>query len=165
MDTQRGQGARNAVISGQNEHNGRCYRASIVWGRKWIGAEEESLVPGRMEIERYEVFAEAWIWRGGWFNLWFWPLLVMSYRPTEPTDPHPENFLKLTLQTITECDLAEVAGGEVNGQLQRFCAPYRIWPIFGYRRHILTLRRVPHIQLFGWPEGRPLPQSASVCQV
>ena len=161
MDTQRGQGARNCVVKVQNEHDSRHYRVSIVWDRKWIATEEESLIPGQMEIEQYEVFAEAWIWRGGRFNLWFRPSLVMSYRPTEPTDPRPENFLELTRQIIAECDLAEVAAGEVGGHLQALCSPYRIRPIFGYRyrRQFLSARRVPHILLFGWPEDRPFPAS------
>ena len=157
MATPRGQRRRDTVISAANERDGDTYQASIVWGRKWIAAEEASLIPGRTELSRRIILAEAAIWRGGWFNLTFRPSLVLSYRPTEPTDPRPADFRELTRHIIEECDLAAVAAGEVEGQMQGFCAPYRIWPIFGFRRHILTFRRVPHVLLFGWPEGRPYP--------
>ena len=157
MGRPRGQRKRDTVISAQNEHDGGAYQASIVWGRKWIGTEEASLIPGQTEIRRRIILAEAAIWRGGWFNLTFRPTLVMGYRPTEPTDPRPANFRELARQIITECDLVEVAAGEVEGRLQGLCAPYRIWPVFGYRRHLLTFRRLPHVLLFGWPEDRPYP--------
>jgi hypothetical protein len=158
MVTRRGEKVRDAVIRAENECDRRTYRASIVWDRKWIAVEEASLIPDQMEIERHAIFAEAWIWRGGWLNLIFRPTLVLGYSPTEPTDPRPANFRELTWQIITECDLTEIASGEVDGQLRHICAPYRIWPIFGYRRHLWTRRRVSHVLLFGWPEGRPFPQ-------
>ena len=152
-----GKDRRDDVISAVNERDGVTYRASIVWRRKWIAVEEASLIPGQTAIERHIILAETAIWSGGWFNLTFRPTFVMSYQPAEPTDPRPANFRELTRQIITECDLREVAAGAVEDQLQGLGAPYRIWPVFGHRRHLLTLRRVPHVLLFGWPEGRPFP--------
>src|ERR1700722_7491164 len=148
MDTHRRHKQRDSLIGADNAHDGRAYRASIVWERKEIAVEEASLIPGKTEIARHEVFAEAWVWRGGWFSLIFRPSFAMSYRPTEPTDPRPATFRELARQIIAECDLAKVAKGQVE-ELQGLGAPYRIWPIFGYRRHLLTRRRVPHVLLFG----------------
>jgi hypothetical protein len=148
---------RNEVFSARNEVSGRTFKASIVWRRKWIAVEEESLVPGQTQIERHPIFAEAMIWSGGWFNLTFRPAIVLAYQPTEPTDPQPAVFSALVRQIVEECDLASVAAGEAEAQLGGRCRPFRIWPIFGHRRHLFTLRRVPHVLLFGWPEGRAFP--------
>jgi hypothetical protein len=160
QDRPRRDHGRNDVISGQNAHDGHLVRASIVWRRKWIGVEEESLVPGQTEIVKHIVLAEALIWRGGWFNLNFRPTLIISYRPEEPTNPDPKTFRELTLKIISNCDLSEVTTGKIDTHLHELCAPYRIWPMFGYRRLITTFRRVPHVLLFGWPAGRPFPDRA-----
>jgi hypothetical protein len=156
----RGQRQRDAVIRAVSSQDGRTYHTSIVWDRKAILVEEESPVEGQTEIVRHDIFAEAWLWRGGWFRLTFQPTLVMSWRPSEPKEPRPANFRELARQIIEECDLAELAAGDVEGHLRDLCAPHLVWPIFGYRYHSLTRRRVPHILLFGWPEGRPFPKTA-----
>lgn len=140
---------RNEVIKVTNVCDGRTYRASIAWQRKAILVEEESIFPGATDIEQHLIFAEALIWTGGWLALTFQPTLIISYTPAEPTDPHPEIFLELTRKVLTECDLKAVVRGDAEEQLENLCAPYRVSPIFGQRRHPLTLSRVPHLLLFG----------------
>lgn len=150
----------SAVISCRNAFDGETYNASLIWRRRAISAEEPAL-NGGFELAEHVVFGEAWIWRGGWLNLLLRPVLVLGYRPTEPTDPRLQVFRALVQAIVEECELARIAEGDTSGPLYALCEPYRIWPIFGYRRHRWTRRRLPHLLLFGWPEGRPYPVAPS----
>jgi hypothetical protein len=91
------------------------------------------------------------------FGFFLRPVLVLSYRPSEPTDPRPKVFHSLVRAIVEECALPRIAEGDLEGPLHNLCEPYRIWPVFGFRRHGWTRRRIPHVLLLGWPVGRAFP--------
>ena len=159
MEMPQGRREFDVAIEAANGPNRGDYRASIVWDLKVIAGERSSPAPDQKGRVQGESFAEAWIWRGGWINLIRRPTLILSYRPQEPARTHKALLRKLTRKVIAECDLAELAAGDVGGKLLGLCAPHRIWPVFGYRQKGFAFKPVPDVLLLDWPDDQPFPDS------
>lgn len=145
----------SASFSCRNTPDGRTYHASLIWRRQAIAVEEAAL-SGGFEIAQHTVFGEGWVSRG-LLGFFLRPVLVFSYSPSEPTDPRPKVFHALVRAIVEEGALSRIAEGVLEWPLYELCEPYRIWPVFGFRRHGWTRRRIPHVLLLGWPAGRAYP--------